>query len=299
MNKMFAFPVMLFFLTVAAADAYTVVLKNGKSMTGTLVSETADIILFKDDAGIQYSLKKANLDLTRMAEANAPQPEPVPPQPVVETIKEQPKKKGRVYTREDVDALRNKYPELSLGDPIENAEDFEGGILKPEAYVKGMQQGATRINENLSGLVKLRDAAATAWEVAASTGKDPAEAINAALSTEEATTLLKETSSDLTTLGRWQENMANAPDQYKEGYNLFVQSITDLSDFQRALREWNTFENVNIFRTRLVDLETRLNASTSRLQSWQPAGVPPPPETVPENEDEQTDDKQTVEPPTE
>jgi hypothetical protein len=280
MQKIFAFLVMLLCMT-ATAGAYTVILKNGRSMTGVLVSETADVIQFKDDAGIQYSLKKANLDLAKMAEVNAPKPEPVPP--VMDTTApENPKKKGRVYTREDVDALRDKYPELSIGDPIENPEDFEGGVLKPEAYATRLNEGATRINENLPGLVSLRDAAATAWEVASSTGKDPTEAVQAALATEEAATILKATSDDLVSLGRWQENMAGAPDQFKEGYSVFVQAITDLSDFQRGLREWNTFENVNIFRNRLSELENRLTASVNRLQSFQPAATetaPPPAET--------------------
>src|SRR5688572_19554713 len=112
MQKTFAFLVMIFCMTAAAAGAYTVILKNGKSMNGVLVAETADVILFKDDAGIQYSLKKANLDLARMAEANAPKAEPVPPTMDTTTAPEPPKKKGRVYTKEDVDALRDKYPEL-------------------------------------------------------------------------------------------------------------------------------------------------------------------------------------------
>jgi hypothetical protein len=288
------------------AGAYTVILKNGKQMNGTLISETEQVILFKDEGGVQYSLKKANLDLARMTAANAAQPEvaPVTPAPSAAPVaKTESKKKSRVYTKEDVDALREKYPELSIGEPIENPEDFEGGVLKAESYGKRIHEAATRVNENISGLAKLRDAAATAWEVAASTGKDPAEAVNAALATEEATLILKETSNDLSTLGRWEESMANAPDQYKDGYQLFVQTIADLSDFQRAVREWNTFENVNLFRSRLSDLESRLNANTQRLQTWQPKGATgtppaaaPPAETEPDPaEEDETEEEPPIE----
>src|SRR5262245_37179356 len=115
-------PFLLFiFCIVATASAYTVVMKNGKMMNGTLISETEKSILFKDDSGVQYSLKKANLDLEKMKEANAPKMETAPP---VETpaAPEAPKKKARVYTKEDVDSLRSKYPELSLGEPIENPD---------------------------------------------------------------------------------------------------------------------------------------------------------------------------------
>jgi hypothetical protein len=297
MQKTIPFLLLVLLVGVATvAGAYTVILKNGKSMNGTLISETEQVILFKDEAGVQYSLKKNNLDLVKMSEANALKPEtaaPVAAAPVP-VAEPEPKKKSRVYTKEDVDTLREKYPELSIGEPIENPEDFEGGVLKPESYGNRIHEAATRVNENISGLAKLRDATATAWEIAASTGKDPTEAVNAALATEEATLILKEASDDLSSLGRWQESMSNAPDQYKDGYELFVQTITDLSDFQRAVREWNTFENVNLFRSRLNDLESRLNANTQRLQSWQPKvapGTTPPPaapaQTEPEAEDEE------------
>jgi hypothetical protein len=306
MQKIIPFLLLVVLIGISAvAGAYTVVLKNGKSMNGTLISETEQVILFKDEAGVQYSLKKSNLDLARMGEANAPKPEVASPAAAAPAPVAAPKqtKKSRVYTKEDVDALREKYPELSIGEPIENPEDFEGGVLKAESYGKRIHDAAGRVNENISGLAKLRDAAATAWEIAASTGKDPSEAVNAALATEEATLILKETSDDLSSLGRWQESMSGAPDQYKDGYELFVQTITDLSDFQRAVREWNTFENVNLFRSRLNDLESRLNANTQRLQTWQPktaAGTPAPAapaQTEPEDteEEEGTEEEPPIE----
>jgi hypothetical protein len=294
MRKTIPFLLLVFCFSLATAGAYTVVLKNGKMMTGTLVSETDQVILFKDDSGVQYSLKKINLDLGKMSEANAPKveaPPPVaPPPPVSET---EAKKKGRVYTKEDVENLRSKYPELSIGEPIENPEDFERGVLKPEAYSKKIQESAEKISRNLPGLATLRDATATAWEVATSTGKDPAEAVKGTLSTEEAALVLKQTSDDLMSMARWQETMANAPDQYKEGYELFVKTMTDLSDYQRALREWNSFENVNIFRSRLAELETRINTNATRLQTWKPEvappdkAQPPKPPVTEETEDEE------------
>src|SRR5262249_39688272 len=152
------FPVLLlifciFCIGIATAGAYTVIFKNGKTLTGTVISENDQMIQFKDDAGIQYSLKKSSLDLDKMQSANAPKAETPPPVEAPSTTKETPKKKARVYTKEDVDSLRSKYPELSLGEPVENAEDYENGVLKPQAYGKRIQQGAVMIGNNLTNLV--------------------------------------------------------------------------------------------------------------------------------------------------
>ena len=299
MQKTIPFLLLVFCFCLTGADAYTIVLKNGKMMTGTLVSETDQVILFKDDSGVQYSLKKTNLDLGKMTEANAPKevPPPVAPPPAAPETK----KKGRVYTKDDVDTLRTKYPELSIGEPIENPEEFERGVLKPEAYSRRIQESAGRITRNLPGLAKLRDATATAWEVAASTGKAPQEAVTAALSTEESALVLKQVSDDLLSMARWQETMENGPDQFKEGYDLFVQAMADLSDYQRGVREWNTFENVNIFRSRMAELESRINQNATRLEAWKPAGAAPakpqPPATQPEETEDtdQTDEEPPVE----
>ncbi len=298
MRKTIPFLLLVFCFGLASAGAYTIVLKNGKMMTGTLVSETDQVILFKDDSGVQYSLKKTNLDLGKMTEANAPKevPPPVAPPPV----EPEAKKKGRVYTKDDVENLRTKYPELSIGEPIENPEDFDRGVLKAEAYSKRIQESAGRITRNIPGLAKLRDATATAWEVAASTGKDPAEAITGALSTEESALVLKQVSDDLMSMASWQETMANGPDQFKEGYNLFVQTMTDLSDYQRGVREWKTFENVNIFRSRLAELENRINQNAIRLESWKPevaapAKPQPPPTPTETEETEETEEEPPAE----
>ena len=56
------------------------VFKSGKTLEGTLISETASTILIKDASGFQLSLKKNVLNLERMSELNAAQATPaVPP----------------------------------------------------------------------------------------------------------------------------------------------------------------------------------------------------------------------------
>src|SRR5215471_5457602 len=63
-------------ILVGSAESYTVILKNGKILKGTLLSENDSIIVFKDDQGLQFSLKKSLLDLDKTREANEPPPEP-------------------------------------------------------------------------------------------------------------------------------------------------------------------------------------------------------------------------------
>jgi len=209
------------------------------------------------------------------------------------TAKEAPKKKARVYTKEDVDSLRTKYPELSLGEPVENPEDYEAGVLKPEAYGKRIQQGATVINDNIANLAALREGVATAWEVAASTGKDPSEAVATVLNSEKSAEALKGVSDDLMVLGRWQESMTNPPDNVKDAYNTYVRALAGLSDFQRGLTSWNTFENVNLFRSRLSELESQISVAVSQIQA---STAQPQPEPAPENPDQQESEDQ--QPPT-
>jgi hypothetical protein len=277
-------------IAVTTCSAYTVVMKNGKTMTGTLISETDQVMVFKDDSGIQYSLKKTNLDLNKMTEANtarAVEPPPAMEPPAAPAAApEAPKKKARVYTKDDVDALRSKYPELSLGEPIENPEDFQNGVLKPEAYGKRIQQGATAISDSLGTLRELRDGLATAWEVAASTGKEPAEAVNAVLTGEKGTAIMKGVSDELNSLGRSQESMTNPPENVKSNYDSYVQALTGLSDLQRSLREWNTFSNVNLFRQRSEELEQQITSAVRQIQASQP---PAPPES---DSNQQTSDEQ-------
>jgi hypothetical protein len=98
--------VLVFVASCLPAVAYTVVLKNGKTIKGTLISETDEKIIFKDEQGLQYSLKKTSLDLAKMAEANAPPPTPAPAAPAEPSAPEDSKKSPKVYTTSDLETLR-------------------------------------------------------------------------------------------------------------------------------------------------------------------------------------------------
>ena len=99
---------MILLFSLSGAEAYTVVFKSGKTLEGTLISETASTILIKDASGFQLSLKKNVLNLERMSELNAAQASPaVPPAspvPAAPPAKKTPSvaKGQKVFTNADV-----------------------------------------------------------------------------------------------------------------------------------------------------------------------------------------------------
>src|SRR5262245_64468748 len=91
-----------FILILAAlSESAIVVLKNGRIMTGTVVSENENLVVFKDDHGLQFSLKKSSIDLEKTKQANEPPAAPVVPAAV--TPPPAPKKDVKVYGQNDLD----------------------------------------------------------------------------------------------------------------------------------------------------------------------------------------------------
>ena len=88
-DKGMKFLIILFSLLIVfpySAESYTVILKNGKVLKGKLLSETEDVLVFKDEQGLQYSLKKSVIDLQKTNEANEPPPEPDKEVPAPEEV---------------------------------------------------------------------------------------------------------------------------------------------------------------------------------------------------------------------
>lgn len=80
---------LIFLFCFSIADAFTVILKNGKNMEGTLLSEEPESIRFRDIYGVTYTLKKDLLNIPAMLDANPEKVKPMeparPPQGIVET----------------------------------------------------------------------------------------------------------------------------------------------------------------------------------------------------------------------
>jgi hypothetical protein len=113
---------------ISTAYAYDVVLKNGKSIHGTKVSEDQNQIVVQDTSGVRINIKKSNVDTAKTEAANqqstaaaTPTPTTTPSKPV-DTKKAQPKKPARKLTKEDIEKLREKY-DLGEGTFGENSKE--------------------------------------------------------------------------------------------------------------------------------------------------------------------------------
>lgn len=128
--------VILLFLIVPMTFGYELILKNGKKIEGTIVSEDEEKYTLKDKTGLILNFKKIIVDLEKTAAANKPAEQ----KPVAETkesektVKEEtavkPKKPARVYDQSDVYRLRSEYP-MESGAGVQ----FEEG--KPDSAAKG------------------------------------------------------------------------------------------------------------------------------------------------------------------
>jgi hypothetical protein len=115
---------------VTTAYAYDVVLKNGKSIHGTKVSEDENQIVVQDASGVRINIKKSNVDTVKTETANQqattaqttkPTSTNTPPKPAT-TKTATPKKPARKITQEDLDKLRDKY-DLGEGTFDKNAKE--------------------------------------------------------------------------------------------------------------------------------------------------------------------------------
>src|SRR6185369_3449109 len=91
----------VFLALLSQAFAYTVVLKNGKQLEGTLVSENQDTIRFRTSSG-EVTFHKSALDLVAMEKLNKAQSG---------------KQQNKTYTNED---LKQRYGEKEPPTAAEN-----------------------------------------------------------------------------------------------------------------------------------------------------------------------------------
>jgi hypothetical protein len=117
---------LLALFTSSSCLAYEVILKNGKVLSGEVVSDNQEMLTLRDSSGIQLKIRHDQIDVAQTRERNqkahiveapAPQTQPVAEQEKAVTAK--PKTKARVYTKEDLE----KMPELSIIGTNETAEE--------------------------------------------------------------------------------------------------------------------------------------------------------------------------------
>jgi hypothetical protein len=107
--------ILFLWIAVPISFSYELILKNGKTVQGTLISEDQEKISIKDKQGVILNFKKSIVDIQKTADANAPVEKPVvaakeTEKPAKVETPAKPKKPSRVYEQSDVYRLRSEYP---------------------------------------------------------------------------------------------------------------------------------------------------------------------------------------------
>ena len=130
MKMTYRFTFVLLFLA-NLTFAYQVILKNGKTVEGTFVTEDSEKISIKDKDGVLLNFKKSLIDSEKTAEANkpveqAPKVEKIEPPNSTQTAPAKPKRPARVYTANDLYRLRNSLPLDNSGADIQQPSPDAG-----------------------------------------------------------------------------------------------------------------------------------------------------------------------------
>jgi hypothetical protein len=289
------------------SEAYTVIFKTGKVLQGTLISENEESIVFRDDHGIQYSLKKKSLDWDKMTETNSGPPPTfvnIPPTSEKETPPlppENTKKPSRVYTMKDIETLREKFSGVGTDSP--KADVPIVGTVTPEDYLSYLKDASARMGTAVTQLNSLLDGLATAWEVASSTGKDPSISIKEYKSGKAAGEILKTVNNLMSTLDSYKESLGeNPPKEYEAAFQSFTQSLDMLDEALNMIQQYDSKQNMTTFRNRITDMFNEIRPKIATLQTMEPAvthvPAPPPedeatPEKMEENQNSDQDQSQT------
>ncbi len=266
------------FLVIASLafseETYTVILKNGKMMKGHLLSENAEMIVFKDDKGLQYSLKKTALDLEKMKAANMPPAPPVTETPVPEPVEAEPEMQNQ------------PGPETAVAPPIEMPEDapsetphtapietpapetqqpIVSAPLEMNPYAKSLHDVTSKLETAFETAKSLLDGMMTAWEVNASTGRDPAAALQEFRATKTATiTALAD--SQLQTVDKLVDGMGNPPSEYVSALQTLNNAISELHQYYDAIRQYDGKPSLRVFHSRLTTKEQSLTTKIEELK---------------------------------
>lgn len=269
-------------LTLLRVEAYTVVMKNGKSMDGSLISETADGIVFRDDKGMQFSLKKSALDLEKMETANRPPPPVAPPSPV-ETApapqQSQTRKATRpakVYTEDDIARLKGVSTDSLLepgvedtGDPYTNAM-HSAGVLLADVYGKSQSLAAQMVS---------------VYEIAESAGKDGNEAAEKFASGVTGSTILRAIDADLEKLRSLRDRITplDPGDRRAKALDTLDQVLKTIPSMRSMLGPPHILSTRD-FESRTNEMSNLLNRASMSLQAVEPAGGYPGEKIAPDDD---------------
>lgn len=283
LKRLWVIPVLLLVLSCLPADAYTVILKNGKVMKGTLISESDQKIVFKDEHGMQFSLNKSTLDVGKMQEANTAPP---PPPPAAETKPATPaapasKKPARVYTAADLQAVRDRVGlSTSSGDAGEMVDP-----ASPAGYYKGLMEAVSRITGVTNDLGGLLDGMNTDWEVSSSTGRDPAASLQKYKGSKAFTDLSQSIKSNLSELQSLRDSMQPPLQGFQDAYSALDRSVNALYSYYDAIQVYAGDPPVPAFRASIQNYGDTVDAALGVIQA-----VPAPAQPEPAPSDNQPSD---------
>jgi hypothetical protein len=251
----------LLFLAVifASAESYTVILKNGKTMQGQLLSETDDLIVFKDEQGLQFSLKKSVLDLEKMKVANETPAasEPVPPPEDIQTSTSS-ESETAPETPSDPPSIQPSVSQPPMDSATTSSES--------NPYLVSVREASDKLQKTFEEIGSYLDAMTTAWEVNASTGRDPLSALREFKTTKGSSQIVTIDAS-FQLLENFKTKLNDPPSQYSSAFDLFNTAIGDLTTYYDSVRQYDGKPAISVFRSRSRTTEQNIQKTIADLKA--------------------------------
>jgi hypothetical protein len=243
-------------------------------MNGTLITETADMIMFKDENGVQLSLKKRLLDLEKMNQVNLRHHETggITPQKQDTTQSEQIKgetqpKTGKTYTSEDVERLREKYGDLGSG---KTSDPKQVVTMSPAAYYKALQDATERGGEVMKTIASVAHEIETIWKVSSQTGKDPRKWVEDFMARTASKRIASHISSELSELKTIAEKLSEPPKPYEGANDKLNQLVNKLVEYDDLLKEYMIADVGDQGREKFASLEKSVFTIAEELKALSP-----------------------------
>jgi len=147
---------LLLMLAASPCFGFEVVLNNGKVLTGDVLREDPETLILRDLSGVRLNIKKDTIDWARTQDRNkkteeAHKKEKEPTGETDLTDPQQPKRKTRVYKKEDLENM----PELTILGNEESPDDeeirneFEDRAMREKEAEGSWNEEALRIDDQI------------------------------------------------------------------------------------------------------------------------------------------------------
>ncbi len=271
-DKGMKFLIILFSLLIVfpySAESYTVILKNGKVLKGKLLSETEDVLVFKDEQGLQYSLKKSVIDLQKTNEANEPPPEPDKEVPAPEEVESS----EPVGSEQQETSTPQQGGESEASESVPAPEETMAPVSSTEAesspYFISINEGTAKLENVFEEVGSYLDAMMTAWEVNASTGRDPVAAFRE-FKTNKGPALTASIDALFQDLEISKTKLNDPPVQYSTAFEAFNSGIGTLTEYYNAIRQYDGKPAISVFKSRLSPKEQSIQKKIEELKAVKP-----------------------------